>query len=251
MTHALLLCVMLAADPAAQPVAAVTPTAEKSTESPKRDPSKDVFSDAAPPIAPDRSTPWLKSPFIFIAQFLAGVGARASLVPLWCVPVVGPPVAVLLTPVMESVAITYVGDRMGDGRAPLVAPLFSSVVFSGTAAVLTALAALGVGALAAGWVSLVIPSSPTADLVRGMPMQTLVGATAGMLAGLGGMLVVGALLTAVSPVASVALYQFIKRRKPKGDNGTDLFSLFTRPPLEEPQPPPSPPKANNAPGKTP
>ncbi|MEW5854547.1 MAG: hypothetical protein AB2A00_37570, partial [Myxococcota bacterium] len=148
---ALLICLHLAATTPPEPstTSASTPVEQTTDEAaprkrkkkrkkeeppqatPAPSPKVDPFSAVEPPVAPATPAPWMKSPVIYGVQVLAGYGLRGLVTPCLAVPVVGPLVVLLLGPPLEAYAVTWTGDRLGDGRTALLAPLVSSMAVGG------------------------------------------------------------------------------------------------------------------------
>lgn len=200
----------------------------RSSSPPLKDP---MFSDAGPPQAPAKPVPWVKSPFIFIAQVVGGFGMRMLLMPCMLFPVVGPAVSMVVGPLAEAFGVTWAGDRLGDGRAPLLAPWLASVLVGGSGALLVELAngvVLGVMVLN----TLVATPELLAALNLPQPNSNAfllisVGLLAMSVAVSAATLLGNVLLTA-SPFVATALYQFTKTRKAPEDNGTGWVHVLPR-----------------------
>lgn len=224
---------------AGAPARAQTPV-DRAVPVARSTPRSTLPSDADPPVAPTQSAPWVKPPFIHLFQIVAGVGARAALVPVLFVPVVGPPLAACLMPVMEASAITWAGDRLGDGRAPLLVPLVVSGVINTLGLLLgfTGMALMA-AALTLSYLPYVfggLDSPALAALLAG----ALAVVVAGTLAEAGAWLLAG-----LSPIASTLAYQAVKRRKSDDDNGGSRPVL-----LPGMDPEPAPALAEAAPQRT-
>ncbi|MBI5496526.1 MAG: hypothetical protein HY904_16005 [Deltaproteobacteria bacterium] len=232
--NALVLMAVLAGVPAGAVTADKPGAADKA---PRDDMQRDVFSSSEPPAAPLKPQPWIKTPFIFAFQGVGGLGLRLTVLPLWFVPVLGPPLAVVLGPLLEAAGVALVGDRLGDARAPLWGPLLASVALGGTSGVLTLAALASAGAAAATGVARMVPGSPLAAvdgrlLALGVGSWLVVSVAVLLLVQVPGL---------VSPAGSVAAYHALKGRKRTDDDGTGLVRLFTAP---EPDPPPVPAPAD-------
>ena len=89
MTSIVMAVCLAATTPAPTPSKTVTPAAGSSTAfqtsdvvpaAHKKGPQdKDVFAHAAPPAGPPRPVPWVKYPFIYLVQMVAGTGMGAPI----------------------------------------------------------------------------------------------------------------------------------------------------------------------------
>jgi hypothetical protein len=205
----------------------------------------DGFVDAAAPVAPARPAPWLKSPFIYVAQVVGGAGMRALALPCMAVPGAGPCLGGAAGALAEAYGVAWVGDRVGDGRAPLLAPAAGSLLVGGLSAVAWGAAqALVLGAVV-GWTAVaawvLVARVPVGTRLPAVAAASTAGGAA--LVGAGAAALAGMALLAFSPLAATALYQVAKARKEQWDNGTHPVGLVLRadpspPPGAAPPPPP-------------
>lgn len=193
--------------------------------------------------APGKPAPWLKSPLIYGAQVVGGLGLRMLLAPCAPVPVVGPLALLTGGPLLEAFGVTWTGDRLGDGRAPLAAAWLASLAVGGTGALLAGaanLVLLGLTLVAT------LVSTPALVAALGLPELGSTGRVAVLLVVLGGSacgalaLLASNVLGLGSPLASTALYQLTKSRKADSDDGTGPVHLFRAP--RRPPPAAEPPR---------
>lgn len=183
-----------------------------------------------PGYAPRTPQVFLTGPRLWVAQYVAGLGAHTMASWLQWVPVLGP-LAMLLAPGFQAAAVVYAGDRLGPYRGSLFWP----VTVAYLSHVLGNLALLTVGALGYGLLLVGVPVMTVAGLggaggVLSVPLlvvggaMTLAGVAVVVVAAVGSVL----LQYAGAPAAVLAAYHLSRQVKRADDNGTGLPRLLPR-----------------------
>lgn len=209
--------------PEATPDPAPEATPEKRNhESPTPTPDEPQDVPRPPGYAPDKPTPFLTGPALWLVQLTAGLGARTLFGSLSWVPLLGL-VAMLAAPLAEAAAITFAGDRVGPYRSSLFWPVVVSYIIT----------ALGTTATVVMWlmgVGIALPGLTLLVAASASPTLAYVGAgllVAGALILVGGTMA-WALSSVVSAVGSLIAYQVTRQPKHADDNGTDFPRLLPR-----------------------